>query len=188
MVKLWFISDTHWSHRNIIKYSNRPFDSVEQMDQALITNWNAVVGHDDIVWHLGDFAFCRYDGIKEILPLLNGHKNLVLGNHDKEIINNTGELLRLRLFDSIQHYKMLRIGDQKVILSHYGFRTWDSAHHGSIMLYGHSHGSLPSMGRSVDVGVDCKEITSEYRPIEYNEVFSFMANRKAEIVDHHGAD
>ena len=188
MVKLWFTSDTHWSHRNIIKYSNRPFDSVEQMDQALIDNWNSVVAPNDIVWHLGDFAFCRYEGIKEILPLLNGHKNLVLGNHDKEIVNNTPELLRLGLFKSIQHYKMLRIDDQKVVLCHYGFRTWDSAHHGAIMLYGHSHGSLPPFGRSVDVGVDCKEITPEYRPIEYDEILAFMSNRKAEVVDHHGAD
>lgn len=188
MQKLWFTSDSHWGHSRIIQYSNRPFDSVEQMDQALIDNWNAVVGQNDIVWHLGDFAFCRYDKIKWILGKLNGRKNLVLGNHDKEIVNNWDEILRLKLFESIQDYKVLRVDGQKIIMLHYGLRVWESSHHGSIMLYGHSHGSLPSYGRSVDVGVDCKEITAEYRPVELSEIMEFMKDRKPSFVDHHRED
>ena len=70
--------------------------------------------------------------------------------------------------------------------SHYGMRTWNKAHHGAIHLYGHSHSTLPPYGKSVDVGVDCKEITPQYRPIHLDEILSYMSKRKSEVVDHHG--
>jgi len=52
----WIIADTHFGHKNVIKYCNRPYSSVEEMDKILITNWNKEVAPDDIVYHLGDFA------------------------------------------------------------------------------------------------------------------------------------
>jgi calcineurin-like phosphoesterase family protein len=155
------------------------------MDEALIKNWNAIVKPQDTVWHLGDFAFCSYPEIKTILQRLNGEKNFIFGNHDKSINNNWDELLDLNLFKSIQYYKELKYEGQMFVLLHYGMRVWNKSHHGSIHLYGHSHGSLPPFGKSVDVGVDCKEITSEYRPIAITEVISYMKNRRGEVVDHH---
>ena len=80
----WFISDTHFNHKNIIDYCNRPFESVEDMNESMIKNWNSVVGVDDIVWHLGDFAFGNKDEIPNLVSRLNGRINLVLGNHDKK--------------------------------------------------------------------------------------------------------
>lgn len=181
-----FVSDTHWGHTNIIKYSNRPFSSVPEMNEALIKNWNAVVQPNDTVWHLGDVAFCKYPEFKSIISRLNGNKNLVYGNHDKMIEQNEAELLRLGLFKSIQNYAEISVQGTKVILFHYGMRVWNKSHHGSILLYGHSHGSLPPFGKSVDVGVDSKEITSEYRPVSEHEVLAYMKNRQGEVVDHHG--
>lgn len=82
MEKTWFIADSHFSHKNVIDYCNRPFCSVEEMDNALIHNWNKVVKNNDRVFMLGDFALCGKDKIIEIGQKLNGRKILILGNHD----------------------------------------------------------------------------------------------------------
>ena len=81
-MKEWIISDTHWHHKNIIEYCNRPFSSVEEMDNTMIKKWNSVVGKDDIVWHLGDFAMGTKEQITQIVEQLNGRIYLILGNHD----------------------------------------------------------------------------------------------------------
>lgn len=81
--KIFLIGDTHFSHFNIIKYCNRPFDDAEQMNKELIKNWNSVVGKYDIVYVLGDFALCGKEQIIKITQQLNGRKRLILGNHDK---------------------------------------------------------------------------------------------------------
>lgn len=81
--KTFFISDTHFGHKNIIKYCHRPFKSVEEMDQTIIENWNRVVGKDDIVFFVGDFCFgdCR-----KYLKQLYGHITFIKGNHDSHKI------------------------------------------------------------------------------------------------------
>ena len=94
----WFISDTHFSHANIIRYCNRPWNhglgedgqlivddsDVEAMNKTIVDNWNKVVGKDDIVWHLGDFSFGKKDNVEKYFKQLNGRINIVLGNHDKQ--------------------------------------------------------------------------------------------------------
>lgn len=155
------------------------------MNAALIKNWNAEVGPQDEVWHLGDFAFMDLKEFKPLLLRLNGRINVVLGNHDKVISKNKKALLEQGRIVSIQDYAEVTYSGQKIILLHYGMRVWNGSHKGNIHLYGHSHGSLPPHGKSVDVGVDCKEITSDYRPIHADEVLKYMANRKGETVDHH---
>lgn len=182
---LHFISDTHFGHKNIIKYSNRPFNSVEDMNEALIDNWNAVVKPEDTVYHLGDFAFLPYDQLKTVARRLNGTKHFIMGNHDKEIAKNKRDLIGSRVFNSIQDYYELKHEGHHMVLFHFGQRVWNKSHHGSIHLYGHSHGSLPPHGKSVDVGVDCKEITSEYRPVSFDEVVAYMKGRQFQAVDHH---
>ena len=79
---IFFTSDTHFGHENIIYFCKRPFKSVEEMDEALIKNWNSVVGKNYIVYVVGDFALCGKQKIIEIGNRLNGHKRLILGNHD----------------------------------------------------------------------------------------------------------
>ena len=80
-MKRWLIADTHFSHTNIIRYCNRPFNNVEEMNETLIKRWNSVVGKDDVVYHLGDVAF-KTGEIKDITDKLNGRKVLIMGNHD----------------------------------------------------------------------------------------------------------
>jgi len=95
-MKVWFTSDSHFYHANIIKYCNRPWnsgldengnmivtqDNVQQMNDDLVKRWNSVVSNDDIVWHLGDFALCKKEQIIDLVKQLHGRINLVLGNHD----------------------------------------------------------------------------------------------------------
>lgn len=182
-----FTSDQHYFHRKICEYSKRPFANVEEMNEALIRNHNAKVAPEDTVWSLGDFAFCELPQLKVLLSRLNGTKHHVLGNHDRVIEDNRQELLEGGHLASIQNYAELRIPKHPLIcLFHYGARVWRNSHHSSIFLYGHSHGSLPPWGKSMDVGVDSKEISPEYRPYSLSEVMSYMAKRDVKKVDHHG--
>lgn len=93
MPRIFVISDTHFYHENIIKYCNRPFPSVVEMNAALIENWNRTVRNQDVVIHLGDFAFTKANKklaevkITALAHGLNGHKILILGNHDDKCIS-----------------------------------------------------------------------------------------------------
>lgn len=82
--KTFFIADTHFGHKNVIEYENRPFKTVEEMDKQLINNWNNTVCDDDTVYMLGDFSFYNKNKTREICMYLNGRKILIMGNHDTE--------------------------------------------------------------------------------------------------------
>lgn len=183
-----FTSDNHWFHRNIIKYSNRPFESVEDMTEKMIKLWNKQVNPDDTVYHLGDFAFGKIEQIEELIPKLNGHLTMITGNHDKEVKKNRRRLLDSGLVDNIYGEHELYVNGQFICLYHYGCRVWNKSHHGSWHLFGHSHGSLPPFGKSVDVGFDAPFVTgkAEYRPLSFYEIKDFMDKQVSEVVDHHG--
>lgn len=78
----FYISDTHFNHVNIIKYCNRPFKTVEDMNETIIKRWNMMVNKNDIVYHLGDFALANKETTQELVSRLNGKIRLVRGNHD----------------------------------------------------------------------------------------------------------
>ncbi len=146
---VFFTSDTHWGHKNIIRYSDRPFASVEDMDEEMIRRWNALVGKADIVYHLGDVGFMPANKLANILRRLNGTIHLNIGNHDSK------EVLALDRWASVEHYREVSIDGQFMVLSHYSHRVWNKCHRGALMLYGHSHNSLSGNDQSLDVGVDC---------------------------------
>ena len=158
---IWFTSDTHFSHYNIIKYCDRPY-SWEEHDEVLIENWNSVVGKKDRVFHLGDFGFGSPDKLyKNVACRLNGKITLIRGSHDK----NVKHPLSTRFRDIfIVHF--LKDRKKEIFLSHHSHRVWPKSYHGSLHLYGHSHGRLPPYGASMDVGVDC----NEFKPISFDYV------------------
>lgn len=84
--KVFLIGDCHFGHKNIIRYCNRPFKDVDDMTEKLIKLWNNVVGNNDIVYVVGDFALCGKNKIIEIGQRLNGRKRLIMGNHDQASI------------------------------------------------------------------------------------------------------
>ncbi len=150
--RTWFIGDTHFDHYEIIPFCNRPYDSVEQMNEALIANWNEVVAPQDVVWHLGDFSFGETD---VYLRHLNGTKHLIKGNHDgPETCGDPG-------WASVTNWSELAVEGWRVVLCHYAMRTWPGASNGALHFYGHSHGTLPGNRQSCDLGVDLWD----YRPV-----------------------
>jgi calcineurin-like phosphoesterase family protein len=187
-MSIFFTSDTHYFHKNIIKYSNRPFKHVDEMNETLITNWNSVVSDKDIIYHLGDFGFAPESSLANVSRRLNGEKHIILGNHD-----DIQKLKQSGHWRSISYYKELRVPDpdtktgrQSIVLCHYSFRVWNKSHHGAWNLYGHSHGTLyndPNM-LSMDVGVD----PCNYIPISYEQVKALMAKKTYKPIDHHGED
>jgi len=180
---IWFTADHHFGHANIIRYCNRPFASAEEIDATLVYLWNEAVGPDDIVYHLGDFTLQPLDKFKAIAWKLNGQLQIAPGSHDRrwltEFKANDPELhtapghpivvlpplVSLELPD-------LRTGGypQVIVLCHFALRVWDRSHYGAWHLYGHSHGHLPSLVLSLDVGVDCHG----YRPLSLAEVADKM--------------
>ena len=183
----YFSSDTHYNHSNIIKYSNRPFSSVEEMNEHMIQEHNKLVKPTDEFFHMGDFAFANDDKTIEIIKRLNGKKTLILGNHDVAIIKHPEKFTGPKLFEEICTYKEINRG-VKICLFHYGQRAWNGSYKNprSYMLYGHSHGTLPPLGTSVDVGVDAKFINDEYRPVSLDEVHDFMKKQPFNNEDYLG--
>lgn len=99
---IWVVSDTHFGHANIIKYCNRPFKDADEMDWHMVDQWNKVVKPTDKVYHLGDvYMGLKPDRITHILHCLNGHKRLILGNHD----NGKDQVLQ-RSFDKVSVWRM----------------------------------------------------------------------------------
>jgi len=140
----WFTSDTHFDHANILKYSSRPFVTVEEMNESLIINWNSVVRPGDVVYHLGDFAFRRHRYFAE---RLHGQIVLIEGSHDRMAAAEG------KAFQQVGPRHTVK-GEPDIILSHYAMRVWPRGHYGTWHLFGHSHGHLPPHGKSFDVGVD----------------------------------
>jgi calcineurin-like phosphoesterase family protein len=144
---LFFTADTHFGDHRTINIWRRPFANAAEMDGLLIERWNAVVGPEDEVWHLGDFAR-RGDDVPGLLARLHGRKHLLRGNNDAEgAVAAAG-------WTSVGHYAEMEVEGKRLVLCHYPFRSWNGQHRGVINLHGHSHGRLKPMPRQYDVGVD----------------------------------
>lgn len=166
---IYFTGDTHFSHANIMKYCNRPFRSVEEMDATLIANINDRVGKNDILYHLGDWSFCRDKwGIVAAAESFRKQircKEVVLiwGNHDPKP-NTQIRSNFARLFDGCHDILDFSLPERfnrdgyarNMVLCHYSMMVWNKSHHGAWHGYGHSHGTLPerSNALSMDLGVD----------------------------------
>lgn len=171
----FFTSDTHFGHAKIIQHSKRPFDNVEEMDEYLIQQWNRVVAPKDEVWHLGDFNFRSKLSTEDYFRRLNGRINIIWGNHDDDYAKKYKHL-----FASYQEMKYLKMYGEKITLYHYAQRVWRNSHHGSWHLFGHSHGDLENLGRSMDIGVDAQY---DYAPVVFGVIKDYMD--KQGVTMHH---
>ncbi len=178
----YFTSDTHWGHRNIIKYSNRPFKSVEEMDEAMINNWNSVVLPDDHIYHLGDVGFSDNTKVNKILNRLNGTIFHIKGNHDRKLKTDRFTWSRDYFELYIQDKDCAR-GRQLIVLCHYPFLTWDKKHHNSWNIHGHCHGAIPIdlNAKRIDAGVD----VWNYLPISYQQLKIEFKKFNDPKIDHH---
>jgi len=206
MQKIFFTSDSHWGHNNIISHCNRPFSSLHEMNKTLVDNWNRTVPPDGVVYHLGDMFFRNMLGSLAILDRLNGKIKLLRGNHrqlDPKIarkrpdkIEWLGDYFELTIPD-----EDAARGKQLIVLFHYACLTWNKAGYSSILACGHSHSTLNDWidmhlpnARMLDVGVDSvarylsdnEALKPEhYRPISYEELKSFIDLKLRSSVDHH---
>ena len=171
---IWFTSDTHFGHTNIIKYCGRPFKDVIQMNEELIRRWKETVPEDGIIFHLGDFSFGGSKEWNDILSSLHGKIYLILGNHDMKVIRQ-GYTSR---FEHVTQQMSIRVGGQRIILNHNPFLTYGGACRNVWQLFGHVHSGPRSrtgldhprlnylLPRQYDVGVD----NNDYRPVSFYEV------------------
>lgn len=172
---VFFTSDTHFCHKNIIKFCGRPFADVKEMNEKLVENWNSVVGPTDTVYHLGDFCFAGSAEWHHFLGRLNGRIHLVMGNHDeKNLRAGYGNLL-----ESVSYQKHIAIGPDNFYLNHYPYLCYPGHHSHTYQLFGHIHSSpirfagtdsdrakIGLMPTQYDVGVDW----NDYKPISYQEL------------------
>lgn len=199
--KLYFTSDLHLGHENIIALCNRPFTSIEEMDNIIIDNWNSVITKDDTIFVLGDFSWRIGDSqIKHYISQLSGNIIFIKGNHDK----NEDAFSSSKFYDGFVNIKVKDDNDdtkalggyQYITLCHYPMLSWYQSHRGAWQLFGHWH-TLPDqkpmrrvqdneseyikeeylyMDRlrnfHYDVGVD----QNKYYPISYNEIKKFFKN------------
>lgn len=157
---IFFTSDTHFGDHRTLNLYPRPFGSVGEMDDELIRRWNARVGPQDEVWHLGDFARTPKRAA-EVLGQLRGVKRLIVGNNDKDPQLAHG-------WASIAPYAEIEVEGRKLVLCHYPFRSWNGQHRGALNLHGHSHGRMKPLPRQFDVGVDVRD----YRPVTLAELLA----------------
>lgn len=183
ITKIWFTSDTHFGHQNILKFCERPFVSIEEMDNTIIERWNSKVGKDDIVFHLGDFAFATNKRWQKLITLLNGKIYLILGNHD---ITRWPGTYTMQLFDRVENQMMLKIDNKyKVYLNHFPFLCYDGTYRNpcdcTIQLHGHVHERVGDIGKDAqrlqyrfpyqyDVGVD----NNNFYPVSWEEILKII--------------
>lgn len=137
MSKIFYIADLHFGHFNAIGFDNRPFSTLEEMDETLIYNWNSVVSDEDTVYILGDMFWYKVDKSIEILKRLKGKKRLIKGNHDR-IHDNQFK----KYFEKISDYEEVNDNGRKVVLCHYPIPCFKNHFYGWYHLYGHVHNSF----------------------------------------------
>jgi calcineurin-like phosphoesterase family protein len=166
---IWLSADYHIGHANIIKYADRPFAEVEEMDETIMENYDNLVQKGDIVFFLGDIAFGE-DLAKRILSIMiqKADVHFIIGNHDKKYMKSIDQLA-----SSVNTLLDIEIDGQPITLCHYAMRTWHKSHFDALQLHAHSHGSLPPIGKQWDVGVD----NNEFKPVSYESLKRIMKSR-----------
>ena len=134
-MRYFYGADFHYGHFNCIRYDNRPFSSIEEMDETMIKEHNAVVTNEDTVIIAGDLSWYKEEETLKILDRLNGHKILVKGNHDRVSPKIA------RKFDKVVEYLELVDNGTKVVISHYPMPFWNGQFRDTVHLYGHVHNS-----------------------------------------------
>jgi calcineurin-like phosphoesterase family protein len=191
-VKVWFTSDTHVSHKNILKHcpgraeaGKFDIDDVEAHDKWIIDVWNSTIGKRDIVYILGDFSFASPDIIKkQILPKLNGQKYLILGNHDKSSEHLQGYFTQItQMKEAVfkrKNFPFIEEDSFRVFMCHYPMVTWEGKQYGVVQIHGHCHGRLDgynekSIDLRVDVGIDGK--LADFKPVSLDELYKYFKKK-----------
>jgi calcineurin-like phosphoesterase family protein len=170
----WFSADLHLGHAKILQYANRPHATVEEMNEAIIDNWNGAVRKKDEAYILGDFCFGNPN---KFYDRLNGAVYLIPGSHDKQL--KQLHKATSPVLPALTERKFVYDGQTiLIVMCHYAMRKWNRCHYGTYHIYGHSHGNLPPFGLSFDVGVD----TNNFFPYSLDDVVAKMKTLSREFV------
>lgn len=189
--KLFFTSDLHFWHSNIIGFCGRPFIDLKEMHYKIIDNWNETVEHDDHIFILGDFMMSSsVEHSKELLGRLMGYKHLILGNHDYQ--NKLDRNVFRDLFESVHDYLDLRVEDeempdkiQRIFLCHYPMMAWAGKSVGAWHFYGHMHSTPGNVFKHPDIkALEVGTDLHGYTPISYHKAKSIIAKRKLNYENH----
>jgi calcineurin-like phosphoesterase family protein len=178
---VFFTSDQHFGHENIIRYCDRPFASVETMDREMIHRWNEVVGPKDIVFHLGDFTLGDWSMAHKYFSKLTGYIKVLSypWHHDRRWLEDAEFDFRIELLPPMVVLEIPGLGKDghplAITMCHYPVAVWDRRHYGAWHLHGHSHGRHDSSAHSLDVGVDCHD----FRPVSLTEIMSIFEEKEA---------
>lgn len=183
--RLFFTSDTHFNHANILGFCGRPFKDTKEHDEELVRRWNEKVSADDLVFHLGDVCFGNYEHNRDVLDRLNGNIYLILGNHDMRDVRTKYK----DRFVGISMQALINVDGQQIILNHCPLACFPGSYRKKPVwqLYGHVHTSPYSEGVDVkrligngalfpsqyDVGVD----NNDFRPVSYRELQDIIQKR-----------
>lgn len=175
---IYFTSDLHFGHKNILKFCARPYLSISEMDNALIQNWNACIKKNEHVYVLGDFSFSNKERTTEIIKQLNGYKIIILGNHD----SHAKKMLDMG-FDRVFENHKIRINDTELLLSHFPYHPQSNNEQDqrylhkrilddgkSWLLHGHVHEAWDQKARMINVGVDVRN----YKPVSHETILSII--------------
>ena len=171
---LFFTADTHFNHANILRFCNRPFADVEEMNETIITRWNQVIGNDCHVFHLGDFCQGGSAEWSRLLDRLNGRIHLIVGNHDLKNLRQ-GFMNR---FEEVVMQQRIEVETKSIYLNHYPFLCFEGGYKSNVwQLFGHVHTRTNNTGLDAerlaylyptqyDVGMD----NNDFTPVSYEEV------------------
>ena len=169
---IYYTSDLHLGHKNIIKYEKRPFKDIFEMTDILIENWNSVVKPTDTVYHLGDFAFKNsYMTPERIIYILstklNGDIHLIIGNHDYDWINRVDSSV---FVNEPKYYERIQDNGRNVILCHYPIEDWDGKYHGAYHVHGHIHSQdiVTHLQNRFNCGCDVRN----FKPVTLDELIN----------------
>ena len=182
MAVTWFSADQHFGHANVIGFCDRPFANVWEMDKALISAWNSVVGDSDTVYHLGDFSLSgNLNQVADWFWELNGKIHLLTypWHHDGRWMRRLGKTF-FPPHDKVKFDAPIVVleHDPAITLCHYPMASWEKSHYNSWHLFGHTHDRYRPDNLSMDVGVDAAyRLFGEYRPFAMEEVEEIMKGR-----------
>ena len=155
MSQVFITSDLHFGHNNILKYNadTRRYRDVAHMNESMIQEWNATVADGDLVYILGDVAFCNENKAAAIVRSLHGRKILIAGNHDTKLIKHP---VFAECFEEIHQYHTINFEGNRICMFHYPIHEWDQCHRGAIQFHGHVHGKPTGLERYRvrDAGMD----------------------------------
>ena len=179
MSDLFFTSDLHLGHANSIRFTDRPYSCVDEMNEALIKNINGVVGKNDELYILGDVSFrTNKTTVIELLKEITCRNlHLVVGNHDLDFLQD-------EVFKTVEIYQEIRYADHELplVLFHYPISDWNRKRHGAMHLHGHIHSVGPSYNEknfaignyAFDVGVDA----NSFKPVSIEEIIALKNKTK----------